>query len=56
VIRGVAPIASGALDATVLLQLTDVPSILDRVGHHIPSIGRHQVKRLIREDAVRPNT
>ena len=56
VIRGVAPIASGALDATVLLQLTDVPSILDRAGHHIPSIGRHQVKRLIREDAVRPNT
>jgi len=40
----------------VLLQLTDVPSTLKRAGHHIPSIGRHGVERLIREDAIRPNT
>lgn len=56
VIRGVAPIASAALDAAVLLQLTDVPSILARAGHDVPSIGRHGVERLIREDAIRPNT
>lgn len=49
----VAGAVAAALGAAVLLQLTDVPGILDRDGHHIPTISRRGVGRLIREGVIR---
>ena len=48
----VAGAVAAALDAAVLLQLTDVPGILDRDGHRIPAISRRGVERLIREGVI----
>jgi acetylglutamate kinase len=48
----VAGAVAAALDAAVLLQLTDVPGILDRDGHPLPVISRRGVARLAREGVI----
>jgi acetylglutamate kinase len=48
----VAGAVAAALGAAVLLQLSDVPGILDRDGHHIPTISRRGVERLLREGVI----
>jgi acetylglutamate kinase len=48
----VAGAVAAALGAAVLLQLTDVPGVLDHDGHHIPLMSRRGVERLIREGVI----
>jgi acetylglutamate kinase len=48
----VAGAVAGELGAAVLLQLTDVPGILDRDGHRIPAISRREVERLIGDGVI----
>jgi acetylglutamate kinase len=48
----VAGAVAAALDAAVLLQLTDVPGILDRDGQRLPVISRRGVDRLAREGII----
>jgi len=45
----VAGMIAAALGAAVLLQLTDVPGLLDRDGHPIDFVSRHTIERLVRE-------
>jgi acetylglutamate kinase len=44
----VAGMVAAALGAAVLLQLTDVPGILDRDGHPLDTVGRRGLERLVR--------
>jgi len=37
------------LGAAVLIQLTDVPGILDRDGHPLELVSRRDIERLVRE-------
>lgn len=48
----VAGMVAAALGAAVLLQLTDVPGILDRDGHPLELVSRRALKRLVRERVV----
>ena len=48
----VAGMVAAALGAAVLLQLTDVPGILDRDGHPLDLVGRPGLERLVREHVV----
>src|SRR5262245_3986055 len=43
---------AAALGATALIQMTDVPGILDRDGHALESISRRGLDRLIRERVI----
>jgi acetylglutamate kinase len=43
---------AAALDAAALVQLTDVPGILDRDGHALELVSRRGLERLIRERVV----
>ena len=48
----VAGMVAAALGAAVLLQLTDVPGILDRDGHPLEMVSRRGLERLVREHVV----
>jgi acetylglutamate kinase len=48
----VAGMVAAALGAAVLLQLTDVPGILDRDGHPLDTVGRRGLERLVRARVV----
>jgi len=48
----VAGMVAAALGAAVLLQLTDVPGILDRNGHLLDSVSRQDLERLVRDRVV----
>ena len=48
----VAGIVAAALGAAVLLQLTDVPGILDRDGHPLELVSRRALERLVRARVV----
>jgi len=48
----VAGMVAAALGAAVLLQLTDVPGILDRDGHPLEIVSRQALERLVRERVV----
>ena len=48
----VAGTVAAALGATLLLQLTDVPGILDRDGHQLVTIRRPDLERLVHEGVV----
>ena len=48
----VAGMVAAALGAAVLLQLTDLPGILDRDGHPIDIVSREALERLVRERVV----
>ena len=45
----VAGMVAAALGAAALIQLTDVPGILDRDGHALELVGRRDLERLVRE-------
>jgi acetylglutamate kinase len=47
----VAAAVAVALDAAMLVQLTDVPGVFDGEGHRLQSIGRAEVERLTRSGA-----
>jgi acetylglutamate kinase len=48
----VAGMVAAALGAAVLLQLTDVPGILDRDGHPLDVVSRPALERLVRERVI----
>jgi acetylglutamate kinase len=48
----VAGAVAAALDASLLLQMTDVPGILDRNGHALDLISRRGLERLVRERVI----
>ena len=48
----VAGMVAAALGAAVLLQLTDVPGILDRDGHPLEVVSRRALERLVHERVV----
>jgi acetylglutamate kinase len=48
----VAGMVAAALGAAVLLQLTDVPGILDQDGHPLDVVSRRSLERLVRERVV----
>ncbi len=48
----VAGAVAGALGAAALLELTDVPGILDRDGHALSVVSRRGLKRLVRERVI----
>jgi acetylglutamate kinase len=48
----VAGAVAAALDASLLLQMTDVPGILDRNGHALELISRRGLERLVRERVI----
>jgi acetylglutamate kinase len=48
----VAGAVAAALGAAVLLQMTDVPGILDRDGHALRIISRRGLERLVREQVI----
>src|SRR4029450_10871859 len=48
----VAGMVAGALGAAVLLQLTDVPGILDADGHQLELVSRRDLARLVHEHVV----
>jgi acetylglutamate kinase len=48
----VAGAVAAALGAAVLVQMTDVPGILDRDGHALPIISRRGLDRLVRDGVV----
>jgi acetylglutamate kinase len=48
----VAGMVAAALGAAVLLQLTDVPGILDADGHQLETVSRQRVERLVRERVI----
>jgi len=48
----VAGAVAGALGAAALLELTDVPGILDRDGHALSVVSRRGLERLVRERVI----
>jgi acetylglutamate kinase len=48
----VAGMVAAALGASVLLQLTDVPGILDHAGHPLDTVSRQGLERLMRDRVV----